>query len=774
MNYVGKDFDRIDAQDKVKGLAVYTDDIAVKGALYAKAVLSTVPHADIVKINKEKALNTEGVIAVITGEDNMVLCGPCIKDRPPIAYGRVRYYGEPVALVVAYDEQTAEKAARLVEIQYSELLAIDTVDDALKEGAFLIHNVNDYAKVIEDVFPQANTNICHITRIRKGDAEKAFSECEFVAEGEYYLPHSDHIAMETRAAVCEIKGDGYVRITTSSQSPFEIKKQLCEAFKLDGGKVDVTVPLVGGAFGGKSAVQLEILAYIASMAAGGRAVKVVNTREQDMIMSPCRMGLKAKIKLGADKDGMLKAAHCDFMLDTGAYADIGPRLAQAVAVDCTGAYKIDNVYCDSMAIYTNHTYVTAYRGFGHESLTFCIERTMEKLANAANTDALELRTKNLVKYGDTTPTQVALNENNLSDITQCYEKLKTLIDWHDNGKTVGTKVLSWGLSSFCKTSNSPTDAVSGAIITFNSDGSINLNVGIVEFGQAAKTRLVKILADTLKVNPDRIRINTEVNTQFCPEHWKTVASLTTFLAGKAVIKAAEDVVKQFKELAAVSLRCAPEELDIEDERVFVKYNKEFFIAYKDLVRGLKFFDGTNIGGQIIGRGGYGLNHLTKLAPDTGKGKPGSEWTCGAQAVLVEYDNKEQTFRVLKAVTVIDAGTLISPGIDIGVIKGGMSMGLGLAMHEAFSYDNGRIKNTSLRTYKVRHKEDIPVELTVEFVNTPNVESPCGARAFSEHGVIGIPAALANAISRAAGVETDTLPIYPETIWKLKGGENASV
>ncbi|NLL56327.1 MAG: xanthine dehydrogenase family protein molybdopterin-binding subunit [Clostridiales bacterium] len=774
MLYVGKDSDRIDAQDKVKGLAKYTDDINYCGMLYAKLLLSSVAHAEIVSINKDKALKVDGIVSVVTGQDNMLCFGPCIQDRPPIAFGKVRYLGEPVAMVVAYDEQTAQKACRLIEVEYRELPIINSTDDALIDGAELIHTVQDYDKTITDVYPIDNTNIASEVKIRKGNALDELKNCKFIAKGEYFLPQSDHIAMETRSAIAEIKGDGQVTIISATQSPYEVKSQICQKFKLQATKVNVIVPQVGGAFGGKSAVQLEILAYIASLSAGGRMVKVTNTREQDILCSPGRIGLKAKVTLGADAGGTLKAAHLIYHLDIGAYADISTKIAQAIAVDCTGPYKIDHVYCDSLAIYTNHPYTTAYRGFGHASYTFCIERTIDKLANMMGIDALEFRMKNLISYGDYTPTQVKLNCNNISNLPNCYDKLKSLIDWSLNNEVIGSKTKAWGISSFWKTSNSPTNAVSGALVTFNKDGSVNLNVGVVEFGQGAKTRLVKLLAEILKINPDKITINTEIDTKTSPEHWKTVASLSTFMAGKAIIKAGEDILKQLRELAAIALRCTPEDLDIEDEKVFVKYNKDFFISYKDLIHGLKFEDGTNIGGQILGRGAYGMNHLTVLAKDSGKGKPGAEWTCGAQAVLIEYDSKDHSFRPLKVVTVLDAGALISPAMDRGVIKGGMSMGLGLAMHESFYCQNGRVENTSLRTYKVRHKEDIDIEFIVDFANTPNVEAPYGTRSFSEHGIIGIPAAFANALSRAATVELDTLPLTSQTIWQQKGEQDVTI
>lgn len=245
----------------------------------------------------------------------------------------------------------------------------------------LIHKSPEgYMALVEDVYPQNGTNIASSYKIKKGDIQKAFEECSAVVEREFNLKKSAHLAMEIRAAEAEISSDGKVTITSSTQSPFTVKKLLSQIFALEENKVTVKVPFVGGGFGGKSAVFLEIIAFIASQAVGGKRVRVILTREEDFIAPPSRLGLDAKIKIGANKDGIIKAAQMFFNLDAGAYTDISPNMSKAIAVDCTGPYNIENLECDSVCVYTNHNYATAYRGFSHEAYTFCIERVIDILA----------------------------------------------------------------------------------------------------------------------------------------------------------------------------------------------------------------------------------------------------------------------------------------------------------------------------------------------------------------------------------------------------------
>ncbi|HEX2945586.1 MAG TPA: xanthine dehydrogenase family protein molybdopterin-binding subunit [Clostridia bacterium] len=770
---IGSSVERKEAWDKVTGVAKYTDDFIVPGILHAKLLTSPYAHAVIKSIDAAQAIKSPGVKAIITGSDFPILCGVVLEDHPPVATDKVRYFGEPVAIVVANSEREAMHAVKLIKVAYEPLPVVGSVGDAVKSHAPLIHeNLAAYKHAVKGIYPEPNTNIADRISIRKGNMPEGWALSEVVAEAVFKLPKSDHIAMETRNARAEIHADGEVLISTSSQSPYSVKKMLSQYFSIDEGKVNVKTPLVGGGFGGKSPVQLELLAYMASKSVGGRLVKIANSREEDIVTSPCKLGLEARIKLGASRSGLLKAAEMTFLVDTGAYADIGPRLAKSIAIDCTGPYNIDNVWCDSLCVYTNHPYSTSFRSFGHVSYTFCIERAIDKLAKMLGMDPLEFRLRNALGPGQTTPTQVKTTLSNLGNLTACLKKLKHDIKWYEGAviEAGNGKIRAKGISCLWKTSDSPTDSVSGIFLTFNTDGSINLNSGVVEIGPGMKTTLAQILAEKMKMDLSRIHIKLEVDTQVSPEHWKTVASMTTFMAGRATLRAAEDLMKQLRSLAALVMRCPPEDLDIAEEKVFLKQDPTIYVAFKDLVHGYKYPNGNAVEGQILGRGSFIMSHITQLDKETGKGKPGPAWTVGAQAVEVEFDKTELTYRILKACTVLDAGKVINPKTARGLITGGMSMGLGMGSREAFQYDSeGRVLNTSLRTYKVMHIGEEP-EYIVDFVETPQIDAPYGARGISEHGIIGMPAALANALSAASGAELDELPITPEYIWKIKGGQ----
>ena len=772
MNSIGLDLQRQEAWDKVTGKARYTDDFVTTGLLHAKICISSQAHAKIKSIDTKEALKVPGVKAILTGKDCNTLVGSVLEDRPPIAIDKVRYFGEPVAMAVAVSERAAAEAVNGIKVKYDPLPVVHSASDAISSNASLIHeNLGQYKKVDKDIYPEPGSNVADRIKIRKGDLVKGWNESQVVIEADFKLPKSDHIAMETRNARAEIFPNGEVLITTSSQAPFAVKKMLGKYFNIEEGKVTVKTPFVGGGFGGKAPLTLEILAYLASRAVGGQAVKIANTREEDIVSSPCRMGLEAKIKLGATKDGHLKVVEMNCLVDTGAYADIGPRLAKAIAVDCTGPYNIENVWCDALCVYTNHPYSTSYRGFSHESYTFCVERALDKLAAALNTDPLELRLKNSLLPGHTTPTMVKATESNIGNPKACLERLKEHINWSEGMRLdLGNGIVrAKGISSFWKTSDSPTNAISGVLLTFNSDGGININSGAVEYGPGMKTTLSQILAEKMKMNINKIHVKMEVDTQVCPEHWKTVASMTTFMAGRAVIRAAEDMIRQLKGLGAVVLRCPPEDLDVAEERVFMRQDPSFYIAFKDLVHGYKFPNGESIEGQILGRGSYIMNNLTMLNKDSGAGTAGPSWAVGAQAVEVELDTKDFTYRLIHAVTVIDAGKVLNPKTARGLVTGGMCMGLGLGSRESFDYDeSGEVLTTSLRTYKVLHIGEEP-KYIVDFIETPQINAPYGARGIAEHGVIGMPAALANALSAAAQVDLDQLPLTPEYIWKTKTG-----
>ncbi|QOT01415.1 xanthine dehydrogenase family protein molybdopterin-binding subunit [Brevibacterium sp. JNUCC-42] len=764
---VGKSIPRKETWEKVTGTAKYINDHSTPGLLHAKIAISPHAHAIIKSIDLTEAMKIPGVETIITGQYYPILTGSPLEDRPPIAIDKVRYFGEPVALVVADQEYIAEMAALRIKVDYEPLPAVLSPREAFQKNAPLVHERLAEYKRHEEVYPEPGTNIANRTKIRKGNMAEGWRKCHHTVEVEVTLPQSDHAAMEMRCSMARIMPDGKVIIHSASQSPYVIRRAISQSFHIPLHKVIVHTPLVGGSFGGKAAIQTEFLAYLASRAVGGRAVKLVNSREVDMISSPVHIGLDAKIKLGCTRDGKLMAAEILHLYDGGAYSDRGAVMSRAGAVDCTGPYRIDNVHCDSLCMYTNHPYSTSFRGFGHPELTFAIERAMDLLANRVGMDPLEFRFYNAIRPGDSSPTQTLLDRSNLGDLPMCIAKLKTLIDWDDRPlrASKGHLIKAKGVCCFWKNSDTPTDAGAGAVIVFNEDGSVNLLCGAVEIGQGTRTALTQLLADRLRMDERMIHISTEVNTEVDPHHWKTVASRSTFLVGNAILHAADDAIVQLKNIAAIVLQCLPKDLDVGEGRVFFKDHPDIGIPIEKIANGYKFTNGNTIGGQIIGRGSYAMRNLTLLDPETGKGNPGPEWTVGAQALEVELNTKEYTYKIVKAATVIDAGKVINPEFARSQITGAMSMGISLASREAFFFNvKGAILNPQFRTYKLIRFGEQP-QYFVDFVETPHLEAPYGLRGIGEHGLIGMPAALANSLTIAAGVEFNHLPLTPEMIWR---------
>ncbi|NMD69834.1 xanthine dehydrogenase family protein molybdopterin-binding subunit [Bacillus sp. DNRA2] len=770
MFILGKGITRKDALEKVTGHAKYTADFETNGMLYAQLVTSPYAHALIKNLDISAAAKIPGVKKILDGKD-LPLTGEELQDRPPIAFDRVLYHGEVIAMVVADTPYNAEKGAEAIKIQFEPLPVINSPSDALRKGAPILHpNLGEYKK-IRGVYPMPGTNVASLTKIRKGSRKKGWDESDIIVEEKFAFRPSDHVAMETRCSYAQIHPDGTIEITSSSQAPFLIKRLIGEYFNIPPGQIIVNTPLVGGAFGGKAAIQLEILAYIATRAVNGRPVKITNTREHDILTSPGHIGFEAQVKLGSTKDGLLKVAELLYLWDGGAYSDKAIDLSRAGAVDCTGPYHIENIWCNSYCMYTNHPYPAPFRGFSHSEVHFAFERTMDVLANKLDTDPLELRSKNAILPGHTTPTQVLLNSSKIGNVPKCIEKLKTMFDW-EKGQVIDIghhKVRAKGISCVWKNSTIDPNASSGVVLSYNTDGSINLVSGVIEIGTATKTVLAQILAERLKMDISDIHVRMNVDTQTTPEHWKTVASRGTFLAGRAVLSAAEDLIAQLKTMASFVLRANAEDLEVGFGKVYLINDPKICIQIKDIAYGYTFPSGESIGGQIIGRGHYMFNGITYMDKETGAGNPGPEWAVGAQGVEVELNTRDFSFKIIRAISVIDIGKVLNEQTALGQVMGAMSMGLSFAGRETFYFnENGIVLNPQLRTYRpIRFGEHPKYE--VEFLETPAIDAPYGARGLGEQGLLGMPAALGNSLSAALSVKVNSLPIIPELLWKLKKG-----
>ncbi|MEI5909249.1 xanthine dehydrogenase family protein molybdopterin-binding subunit [Bacillus spongiae] len=766
---IGKSIPRKEGENKVTGRTKYVDDHPEAGTLFVQLVTSQCAHGYIRNINTTEAYHVPGVLRVVLGNDFPYPVGSTIVDRPPLAFEKVRYFGEPIAMVIATSEVSAKRAALSIQVTYDELPVVNSALQAYESTAPLVHeNINQYKVMKERIRPEHGTNIANRTKVRKGDTEKGFSQSDIVIEEYFTLPQSDHAAMETRGVIAEIKPNGDVEITSASQSPFEIRRDLSDAFGLNAGNIHVTVPLVGGGFGGKTAVQLEILAYLASVHVGGRKVKLRNTREQDFITSPVHIGLEAKVKLGCTKAGRLQAAEFLFLFDGGAYSGSGVLMSTVVALDCTGPYSIEHVTCDSLCMYTNHPYATAFRGFGHCEFSFAVERAIDIIAGKLDICPLEFRMKNAITPGDTTPSQVRITPSNMGDGIACLKKLKELINWNDGVvfHESKNKVRAKGISFVWKNSSTSVNAGAGATLIFNENGSVTINCGAVEIGQGTKTVLAQMVAERLKMEIEDVHIKMEVDTQVAPEHWKTAASRTTYLVGNAVLAATEDAMQQLKETASKLLALPLEKLEIENKKVYEKNVERNYIDFAQIAFGIVNENGEVIGQQVIGRGSYVFEGLKEANKDTGVGQSGPEWGVAAQAVEVEYNPSTHTYKLLQAVCVIDAGKILNKKGAETQVFGAMNMGISFASREAFYFDEkARVLNNQFRSYKPIHFGQQPT-YKVAFVETPHSHSPFGSRAIGEHGILGMPAALANSLSTAANVSLYRLPITPESIWRV--------
>jgi len=765
-NVIGNSTLRKESLDKVTGKVIYGNDHNSPGLLHG--ALKTSPHAyaKIKEIHKEDAEKMPGVKAVLIGTDLKENIGLYLCDKPPIARDTVRHFGEVVAVVIADSVEKARAAVDVIQVVYEKMDPILSPKEALEADASIIHQEMATYSHIKPIHPEPGSNVASRSKIRKGDVQKAFTEASCVVETNMVIPPGDHVAMEPRVSIAEIKSTGELHITSSTQAPFVVKNLMCHFFGLEPGKVVVTAPMVGGGFGGKAGIQLEGLAYLMSLKVGGRAVKLVNTREQDMLASPGHIGLESNVKIAADKNGKLLGMDLTYCFNSGAYADYAVNISRAAAISCTGPYNVPNVKCDSMCVYTNMPFATAYRGFGHIEMAFGIEKALDELADKLQMDPVELRILNSIKEGDQTPVQSVLNSST-GDLKTCFKRVEDML-----GGSVGEVqeigkewVRAKGVAGFWKAPAMPTNTDAGAILTFNGDGSCNLNTGVVEIGQGSKTGIAQIVADTLGIPIEKVHVVMDVNTRTSPSDWATAASRGLFMGALAAHEACLDAIEQIKEVASAVLRAPKSALVVKDERVFVVDEPTLGLQLSEVALGYVYPNGNAYYGQIIGKGRYITKHLTDIDKETGKGHPDLEWTLGAEGVEVDVNVRTGQYKIVKAVCCIDVGKVINPDLARGQIVGGMAMGMGYTTMEGFKFNSrGQVTNGTLRDYKIMRLGDQP-EYKVEFLETPQLDGPHGARGLGEQSVIGMPGAIVNALSRAIGKGLYEIPITSERLYK---------
>ena len=772
-DYVGKGISRLDGIEKVTGEAQYVHDMKLQGMLYAKVKTSPYAHARIISIDTSKAKALLGVKAVLTGAEASQKLGIYMVDRPILAVGKVRYFGEAVAAVAAIDLDIAEEAIELIEVTYEELPVIQEVEEALKPDAILVHEDMANNKYIENVFnPEIGTNVANHFKLSKGNLEKGFEEADLIIENKFTQPQVLHVPLETHNVIAKWGSGDKIKVWSSAQAPFAIRDLMSVALNIPKQNIDVTVPYVGGGFGGKAGIHLEALVALLSKAAKGKPVKLAPTREEETSTLPCRQGLVARIKTGVKKDGKIVAEEIEYLWDAGAYADYGVNIGRAAGYSAAGPYEIDNIKVDSYTIYTNHIFGTAYRGFGHAEFFWAVERQRELIAKELKMDAFEFRMKNLLKPGSTTITGEIVTENT-GNVGKCLSIVADKIGYKIP-KTMEEKALEKstgkyrgkGIAVLHKAPAMPTFSASSALILMNEDGSIRFNVGGIDFGQGTYTALAQIIGERLHIPIEKIHVVADTNTDTAPYDWQTVASRMTVLVGNAVIEACDDMMEQILDLGARVLLAAKHELAIGDECIFVKQHPENKVYYKQMAVGYTYPNGNSIGGPIIGRGKSIAQGLCNLDKETGQGRPALDWTFGAHGIEIEVNKNTGDIEILKIVSAFDVGKVINEKLLKGQVVGGIIQGIGTALSEGMIYnEKGRLLTRNFVDYKIPTMRDLPKEIELHFVETMQLDGPYGARGCAEHPMISITAAIGNAIAEATGTEIYELPFSQDKVYR---------
>ncbi len=766
--YIGKRLPQLDSFHKVTGIATFTHDLELPGMLYAKLVTSIYPHAKVSKVDASEALKVPGVVTIATGRDFPYRLGIYVGDRDVLAMDKVNWVGHPVAAVVAETLEAAEKAVDLVEVEYEPLEPVFDPLKALEPDAPLIHpKLGEYRRA-PAFTPVPGTNIANRFVLKRGNVEKGFEESNVVIEKEFKLPFVSHAYLETQSTIAQYKMDGTVEVWTSAQSPFAVRYLMALSLGIPVGNITVNVPFVGGGFGGKAGLAWEPLTALLSKKAGYRPVKLELSRKEQFTSGAVRDGVYAKVKAGAKKDGRLMALKGRLIFDAGGYGDYTVNVSRAAGYSFGEVYDLPNVYCESLAVYTNKVPTTAMRGFGHPEAVWAVERTVEMVSSELGVDPLEIRLKNVVKPGVSVTVTGEKLRKDAGNPSDCLDAVAKAINWGGPVRKPGEpwRYIGKGISVFCKGPAQPPNAASSAIIKLNEDGTVDLMVGTGNFGQGTVTSLTQIVAEELGIPVEKVKFKFIRGTDSMAYTWQTVGSRGLYTDGNAVLEALEDVKKQIKEVASQVLRVKPEDLEIRDEKVYLKGRPWESIPLSELVMGYTYPNGNSIGGPIIGRGKYISPLNTYLDPETGQGIPTIFYTYGATGCIVEVDALTGKVRVLKAVQAFDLGKAINPLMVECQIDGGFIMGMSVALFEEITFDErGWVQNPNFSAYWVAHARDIPDEMMEISIENPQSDGPYGARGIGEVVMLGVPPAIANAVYHAIGVNINNMPMHPENIWK---------
>jgi CO/xanthine dehydrogenase Mo-binding subunit len=748
---IGQSIARLEGREKVTGRTEYTHHLKLPGMLYGKIFRSTQPHARIKKIDVSAAQAMEGVHRVVTIDDIRAVIshpyyGPAFHDQPILADGKVRFAGEPVAVVLAADPRVAQDAAGLITADYEELPAVLDELEAMKADV-LVHDELKPAATFPDLAHlqgRSGTNVALDYKLRRGDVEAGFAAADHVFEHTFRNQQVMHTPLEPFVTLADV-ADGRVTLYTASQGPSFVRIEIARLLGLPENRVRVKVPYLGGGFGGKLYIKLEALVTALSLLAR-RPVKISLTMEEQFFMvtrHPCTF----KIKSGVNNDGKILARKCEIIWNGGAYADIGPRVTQKAGFTSAGPYDIDNVWIDSYAVYTNRPPAGALRGFGAPQTAWAYDCHMDIIAEELGLDKIAFRRQNLLREGRPQATGTPIRDAALDSV---LDEVARQMNWGqplDRGS--GRIRRGRGIAVGFKGITAPTTSV--AIVNIYADGSCGLYIGTVDMGQGSDTVMAQICAEVLDLDAAAIRV-VHPDTDVTPYDMGTLGSRSTFHMGNAVRRAAEDAKRRILELAD-ELGLPPKSNLPVSEMLRRKYGMQ--------------------AGNIIGTGSY-IPDYEKPDQLTGQSHKATPfWGVAASGAEIEVDTETGNYTITKLINVADVGTALNPKLVQMQLSGAAIMQLGFTTTEEMIFRDGQLTNGSFADYKIPTLLDIPNEFINTYVDAQQKDGPFGAKGVGESTTITLSSAVGNALADAVGVRLMSLPLSPEKIFRAFAIKNGT-
>ncbi|HPC71512.1 MAG TPA: molybdopterin-dependent oxidoreductase, partial [Treponema sp.] len=751
---------KIDGTGLVLGRPAYTEDLAPQDALVVRLLRSSHAHARILSIDTSAALQIEGMACILTWKDVKRIAytraGQGHPEPSPhdkfILDEYVRYVGDEVAIVAGRDLACVNRALSLIKVEYEVLPAVLDFEQAVDNPA-VVHPESD----IHEMFPigfEPKRNIAAAYSMEVGNVAQVLEDCDVVVEGTWYTQAQNHVAMEAHTAFTYLDLHGRLNVVSSTQNPFHTRRLLGQALAMPLRNIRVQKPRIGGGFGTKQTIHVEPYAALVTLATG-KPAKITLTRKEVFEATFTRHQMRLKVRLGAAKDGRLRAIDMQVLSNTGAYGEHALTVFMVGGSKTLPLYnKVEAVAYGGQVVYTNQVSAGAFRGYGAVQGNFALESAMDELAHRLGMSPIELRRRNMIGEGQTSEVFRIMGEGSEGvemtiescKLEYCIQRGKELIRWDQEPlvrQVAPGRIRAKGMAIAMQGSGIPLIDMGSANLELQDDGFFKLHIGATDLGTGSDTILAQIAAEELGVPVEDIVVYAS-DTDHTPYDVGAYASSTTYVSGNAVLQAAQRMKQALREAVAETYKLRAESVQFRDGQFYDEQGK--------VITSLKQFSF-----DTLYHNGASMKTIATTGSFSGEKSPPPYM---AGFVEIELDTETGKIDVIEYVAVVDCGTTINPNLARIQVEGGLLQGIGMALCEDVQYsEGGHLLTNSLLHYKVPGREDVG-RLTVEFAESYEPSGPFGAKSVAEIGIDTPPAAIANALRNATGVRVYELPLTP--------------